>query len=126
MKEDNESSFEGFVRTVYYIDEFSEFYNSLNEKTRKKIDYVIVLIKDMKLIHSDFVKKLVNTELYEMRVSVGSNEYRSIMFSLDHENIIEATEVILLNGFLKKSTKDYDKQIKRAETILNNLEYEKD
>jgi len=126
MKEDNESSFEGFVRTVYYTDEFSEFYNSLNEKTRKKIDYVIVLIKDMKLIHSDFVKKLVNTELYEMRVSVGSNEYRSIMFSLDHENIIEATEVILLNGFLKKSTKDYDKQIKRAETILNNLEYEKD
>lgn len=126
MKEDNESSFEGFIRTVYYTDEFSEFYNSLNEKTRKKIDYVIALIKDMKLIHSDFVKKLVNTELYEMRVSVGSNEYRSIMFSLDHENIIEATEVILLNGFLKKSTKDYDKQIKRAETILNNLEYEKD
>ena len=122
MKEDNENSNEGLVRTVYLTQEFNEFYDSLNEKVQKKVDYVIALIKDMKLIHTDFVKKLVNTELYEMRVSVGTNEYRTIMFSIDHENIIEATEVILLNGFLKKTTKDYDKQIKKAETILNNLE----
>ncbi|MDH6356108.1 hypothetical protein M2132_002471 [Dysgonomonas sp. PH5-45] len=81
-----------------------------------------MLIKDFKLIHTDFVKKLVNTELYEMRVSVGTNEYRSILFSIDHENIIEATQVVILNGFLKKSTKDYNKQIKKAEKILNNLE----
>lgn len=112
----------GLARTILYTDEFKEFYDSLDEKVKKKIDYVIVLIKDFKLIHTDFVKRLVNTDLYEMRVSVGTNEYRSILFSIDHENVIESTQVIILSGFLKKSTKDYDKQIKKAEKILNNLE----
>ena len=112
----------GLIRTVFYTDEFKEFYNGLDEKTTKKIDYIIALIKDFKLIHTDFVKKLVNTEFYEMRVSVGTNEYRSILFSINHENIIESSQVIILNGFLKKSTKDYVKQIKNAERILNNLE----
>ena len=112
----------GLVRTVFYTDEFKVFYDSLDEKVRKKIDYVILLVKDIKIVHTDFIKKLVNTELYEMRVSVGTNEYRSILFSIDHENIMESTQVVILSGFLKKSTKDYDKQIKKAEKILNNLE----
>lgn len=112
----------GQIRTVYLTDEFMEFYNSLNSKTQKKVDYVISLIKDFKILHTDFVKKLVITNFYEMRVNVGTNEYRTIVFSINHENIIEATEVILLNGFLKKTTKDYKKQIEKAETILNNLE----
>lgn len=112
----------GLVRTVFYTDEFKVFYDSLDEKVRKKIDYVILLVKDIKIVHTDFIKKLINTELYEMRVSVGTNEYRSILFSIDHENIMESTQVVILSGFLKKSTKDYDKQIKKAEKILNNLE----
>ena len=112
----------GLVRTVFYTDEFKMFYDSLDEKVRKKIDYVILLVKDIKIVHTDFIKKLINTELYEMRVSVGTNEYRSILFSIDHENIMESTQVVILSGFLKKSTKDYDKQIKKAEKILNNLE----
>lgn len=112
----------GSIRTVFYTDEFKEFYDNLDEKVKKKIDYVIELIKDFKIVHVDFVKRLVNTELYEMRVNVGTNEYRSILFSIDHENIIESTQVVILSGFLKKSTKDYKKEIKNAEKILNNLE----
>lgn len=57
-----------------------------------------------------------------MRVSIGSNEYRTIIFALDHDNLIEATSIILLNAFLKKDKKDYRKQIKIAESILNALE----
>jgi hypothetical protein len=68
------------------------------------------------------VKKLVGTDLYEMRVSVGFNEYRSILFAIDHKNIIQAKKIVLLNGFLKKSSKDYDKQIKKAINILKNIE----
>lgn len=51
-----------------------------------------------------------------------SNEYRTILFAIDKPNIIEATQIILLNGFLKKSNKDYRKQIEIAQTILNDLE----
>ncbi|MDR2450012.1 MAG: type II toxin-antitoxin system RelE/ParE family toxin [Prevotellaceae bacterium] len=67
-------------------------------------------------------KKIANTNLYEMRVSVGHNEYRTILFCTDHENVIQATKLILLNGFLKKSSKDYNKYVKRAINILNDLE----
>ena len=63
-----------------------------------------------------------NTELYEMRVSVGTNEYRTVLFAIDHDNIIQSTRIILLNGFLKKSEKDYRKQINIAEKILKDLE----
>jgi len=36
-------------------------------------------------------------------------------------NAILSTKIILLNGFLKKSTKDYDKQIAKAVQILKDL-----
>lgn len=57
-----------------------------------------------------------------MRVSIGTNEYRTVIFAIDNHNFIEAGNVILLNGFLKKDNKDYRKQIEIANTILKNLE----
>lgn len=57
-----------------------------------------------------------------MRVSVGNNEYRTILFAVDKPNIIESTKIVLLNGFLKKSTKEYRKQIELAQYILKELE----
>ena len=64
-----------------------------------------------------FVKRIISSDFYELRVSVD-NEIRVILFAADNENINLATEVIMLNGFVKKSSKDYDKQIKRAYNIL--------
>lgn len=80
-----------------------------------KFKYVIDVVTTVYDISTKFVKHLNNTDLYEMRVSVGSNEYRTILFAVDKPNIIEATKIILLNGFLKKSNKDYIKQIKIAQ-----------
>lgn len=57
-----------------------------------------------------------------MRVSVGNNEYRTILFAVDKSNIIESIKIVLLNGFLKKSTKEYRKQIELAQSILKKLE----
>ena len=62
----------------------------------------------------------MNTDFYELRVSVD-NEVRVILFSADNENISLASSVILLNGFVKKSTKDYDKEITKAISILRKL-----
>ncbi len=72
-------------------------------------------------VPTKFVKHLQNTDLYEMRVSIGTNEYRTVVFAMDSQSFIEATKIILLNGFLKKSEKDYKKQIAIATKILNNL-----
>lgn len=49
------------------------------------------------------------------------NEIRVILFAADNENINMATRVVLLNGFIKKSTKDYDKEITKAINILRRL-----
>lgn len=53
-----------------------------------------------------------------MRVSVGTNEYRTVLFAIDHDNVIQATKILVLNAFIKKSLKDYNKQIDKAFRIL--------
>ena len=89
-----------YVRIVYKTHEFETIYN----------------------VPTKFIKHLENTDLYEMRVSVGTNEYRTVLFAIDHDNLIEAKSVILLNAFLKKDNRDYRKQVEIALSILNNLE----
>ena len=110
------------IRKILYSEEFNDFFESLDERIQCKFDDNISILKTVYVLSTKFVKKIVNTNLYELRVSVGHNEYRSILFAVDHENVIQATKIILLSGFLKKSSKDYDKQIKRAINILKNIE----
>jgi len=110
------------IRDLFHTDEFDSFYHSLDKRAALKYDEAILYLECIYVLSTRFVKKVVNTELYEMKVSVGYNEYRTILFAADHENVIQATKLILLNSFLKKSTKDYDKQIKRAINILKEIE----
>ena len=78
------------------------------------------VLAEIRVVNTKLVKKLVDTDFYELRISVG-NEYRVILFTIDHENLIEAEQILLLNGFVKKSTKDYKKELEKAQRILNNL-----
>lgn len=111
-----------YIRTIYKTPEFEVFYSSLPAKTQNKFDFVINVISTIYNVPVKFIKHLENTDLYEMRVLVGTNEYRTVLFAIDHSNVIEATKIILLNAFLKKDTKDYRKQVEKALSILNNLE----
>ena len=110
------------MRIVYKTPQFEAFYASLPAKVQTKFKYVIDVITTIYDVSTKFVKHLENTDLYEMRVSVGNNEYRTILFAVDKSNIIESTKIVLLNGFLKKSTKEYRKQIELAQSILKELE----
>ena len=110
------------IRSILYSGEFKEFKDSLDKRTQDKIDYNVSILKTVYVLSTKFVKKIVNTDFYEMLISVGFNEYRTILFAIDHENLIQATKIILLNGFLKKSSKEYDKQIKKAINILKNID----
>lgn len=109
------------IRTIFKTDEFEESYNGLDEKVKDKFEYTFELVQTVYAIPVKYVKHLEGTDLYEMRVSVGSNEYRTVLFAIDNSNVILSTKIILLNGFLKKSTKDYSKQIAKAERILKGL-----
>lgn len=114
------------IRNVYWTKEFADFYEMLSDKVQVKFDYVMNVVKMYYVISAKFVKCLENTDFYEMRVSVGGNEYRTILFTMDNENVMKAKEITLLNAFIKKSTKDYRKQIKIAENILKRISYEED
>lgn len=103
---------------MYFSDEFWDFYNKQSENVRCKFDYVISIVRTEKVITTKFVKHLEDTDLYEMRVSVGNNEYRTVLFAIDNDNIIPARKILVLNAFLKKSTKDYNRQIEIALKIL--------
>ena len=113
------------IRNVVHTDDFDEYYNSLDKRSAAKYDQAILYLETIYVLSKKFVKKLETAEpgMYEMRVSVGSNEHRTIIFAIDHDNIIQAKNVILLNGFLKKDNKEYRKQINKAINILNNLEH---
>ena len=115
-------------RDIRMTETFVEFLKSLEPKVRKKYLYVIQVLKTESVVSEKFIKHLENTNLYEMRVSLSSNEYRTIVFSIDAVNIISATKVLLLNSFLKKDTKQYRGEINKAVKLLEEwrTEYEED
>ena len=110
------------IRELYFSDEFTEFYEKLQDKVKAKFEHTMDIIRTEYVLNTKFVKHLENTDLYEMRVSVNFNEYRTILFAVYNDNIILSKRILLLNGFLKKSTKDYSKQIKVAKQILEDFE----
>jgi hypothetical protein len=112
------------MRDLYFTDEFLEFINTSNENVKTKIGYIFGVVKTQSTINTKFIKRLTNTEFYEMRVQVG-NEYRVLVFAIDNDNINQCKRVLFLNGFMKKSTKDYDKEIKKAIKILDKWNVEK-
>ncbi len=107
-------------RELIYSLEYIEFAESSSQRTREKLLYATLILETVKPIPTKFVKKLINTDFYELRISVD-NEVRVILFAADDDNINNATSVIFLNGFIKKGTKDYDNEIAKAINILRRL-----
>ena len=111
------------MRELIHTDEFDKYFNSLDERVKAKFSECLEILETVYVLSTKFVKRIIEAEegIYELRVSVGFNEYRTILFSMDHENIIQAKCVVLLTGFLKKDKKDYKKQVKKAINILDKL-----
>lgn len=104
-------------RTIYKSKSFEEFYATLNHRTKKKVEYILQIIQDEDIVSSKFVKNIVSSDFYELRISTD-NEYRVITFTMDNDNFINSTKILLLNGFVKKSESDYIKQIRIAGNVL--------
>lgn len=109
------------MRRVIRSREFDAFFERLPSEVQEKMLYALTVISDIKVVSTKLVKKLVGTEFYELRISM-KNEYRVILLAVDSDSFIESGQVLLLNGFVKKSTKDYRKEVDKARRILNLLE----
>ena len=106
------------IRQVIYSEEFNDFYDSLDSRIQDKFDYGLRLIKTQYVVNKKFVKHLENTDFYELRISISSGEYRTVLFAIDNDSFIQCKRVILLNSFIKKGTKQYKTEIKLAERLL--------
>ena len=106
------------IRETFHSLEYDEYYASLDDKIKAKYDYVEMIIKTQYVVNKKFVKNLEGTEFYEARVSVGNNEYRTIIFAIESPSFMESKRVLFLNSFLKKSTKQYKGEIEIARQII--------
>jgi len=105
------------MREILITPECLKFIDNQDKRVSVKFFQLIEVIEEVKIVHSNFIKKLINTDFYELRIKAG-NEIRVIIFAVDHSNFSECTKAVCLNGFHKKSTKDYKKAIKQAEKLL--------
>jgi phage-related protein len=109
------------IREVFYTSEFRSFLLSVEARVREKYIWTIDVVETLPIIPAKYVKKLETVDLYEMRVSTGHNEYRTILFAMDSDNVVTATKIYLLNSFLKKSSKDYKREFGKAQKMLEEI-----
>lgn len=107
------------LRDIRRTKEFDDFYFSQGEKVQAKYDYVLEIVRTQYVVNKKFVKLLEGTAFYELRISVSSNEYRTVIIAIDADDFMSSTRILLLNSFLKKSTKQYKSEIEKAQRIFN-------
>ena len=101
-------------RVFAYANYFKDFKRTLSRETLSKIYQVILLIMTEEIIPTKYFRVIKGVKgLYEIRIEESGNIYR-IFCCFDVGNLI-----ILLNGFLKKSQKTPDREIEKAERIMN-------
>ena len=97
---------------IFWGDNFYGFYNQQDLKVRKKIDYVLWLIRHTVKVPIKFLKYLEDTDgLYEIIIRSTFKEIRVLCF-FDEEKVI-----ILINCFLKKSQKTPKNEIELGERL---------
>lgn len=96
---------------VKYLEEAVQFLSSLDEKARAKIVYNIG--KCMYVIDKELFKKLGDTDIWEFRTLYNGIAYRLLAFwDTDRDTLIVAT-----HGFMKKTMKTPQREIKKAEKL---------
>lgn len=89
---------------------FPDFMESLTEPQRRKVDYLLDMLKTQDRVSAKFVKP-VRDGLFELRAEYEGNIFR-VFFVFDGDNI-----VVLFSGFQKKTQKTPEKEIKKALNI---------
>ena len=101
-----------------YKNYFWDFYNKQTQKTQKKIDWVIDLVKTLEIIPHNFFDT-IGDGIFEIRVEFQSNIFRIFCF-FDEGNL-----VVLMNGYQKKSQKTPKNEIEKAKAIMAEYFVEK-
>lgn len=87
-----------------------EFLDSLSGKQAQKVVWVLRLVEELESVPAQYFKKLVGTDLWEVRAQHGGDTFRVLGF------FGAAGVLVLTNGFAKKSEKVPHREIDLAET----------
>ena len=110
------------MRKIYISEECEKYIlEGSSERVKRKFKYLLEVMEEHKIIHTSIVEKLTNTKYYELKIK-AENQIRVILFAIDNVNFNEASQIILLNGFLKRTNRDYKKAVKIADKLL--IKYE--
>ena len=105
---------------VFYKNYFEDFFESLDDKIKTKIDEVLFMFTILERIPTKFFKKIENIKgLFEIRIEYESNIYR-IFCCFDNGNL-----VVLLNAFQKKTQKIPKNELQKAKKIMDDYFLEK-
>lgn len=83
------------MREIDITEECLEFIDSQGERVSLKFFQLIEVIGEVKVVNTNFLKKLQSTQFYELRIK-AANEYRIIIFAIDHLNFAESTKAVCL------------------------------
>jgi phage-related protein len=97
-----------FYRTIVKKCPVQEFLDSLSGKIAQKITWVLKIIEDLDIVPEKYFKKLDSTDIWECRIDFSGNTYRILGFIHNRSN------VILTNGFMKKTRKIPKQKIELA------------
>jgi phage-related protein len=87
-----------------------DFIDSLISKAAQKVVWTLSLLEELETLPAVYFKKLVNTDdIWEVRVSLGSDTYRIFCFFAGN------SIVVLTHGLAKKTQKTPQREIERAE-----------
>ena len=94
-------------KILYFKQYFIDFFMSLDDGAKKKVAYVLDMLKTQQRLNKNFVKH-IRDGIYELRAQHGCNIYRAF-FIFDNDDI-----VMLFNGFQKKTQKIPKSEIEKA------------
>lgn len=99
-------------KILYYKHYFPDFFQSLEAGAKRKVAYVLDMLKTHQRISANFVK-YIRDDIFELRAQHAGNIYRAF-YIFDDGNI-----VMLFNGFQKKTQKTPASEIDKAIKLKN-------
>lgn len=106
-------------QVIAYKRYFLDFYESQNERSQRKIEWILNVIRFTHHVPERYFKHITGTKgLYEIRVESEGNAFRIFSF-FDKGNI-----VVLGNGFRKKSRRTPRQEIVKALIIMKEYQNE--
>jgi phage-related protein len=108
-------------KLVFYKDYYDVFIKNQRSRVQAKIFWTIILIENVEKVPSKYLKYIIGSDgVFEIRILTRNDIFRIFCF-FNKQN-----ELVLINGFQKKTQKTPQNEIDKAVKIKYDYENEKE